>query len=375
MKPGQQQIDSRYGKEEPPSILIVDDERVICELCARVLGDYRVTMAGNCDEALQIYELERNDLVLADVMMPGGDGIQLLRRIKEMDPHATVIIMTGFAEKEIILKALKEDADDFISKPLNFLQLKTAVTKALGRKQLKEELASLKKLDRLKSNFLSLISHKLRTPITAISLFMQNIQRGVHDPQDEFFIQNVKLINDEAAYLGRMVNDLLVFSKAMEGGKELQLEPCNLNMLLLGALQSSQEAVRKPRVTLEFHEVELPIMKLDRSKLTFAFLQIIDNAFKFSNDTGQVVINARVENESVVVKVSDSGVGIPGDEIQKVVEKFYQVDPDNTGQVRGFGLGLFYAREFIQLHGGKLTIVSLLDQGTTVTVRLPLQSI
>lgn len=373
MKPAQRPSSGRSGQDQLPSILIVDDERVICELCARVLSEYHVTMAGSCTEALRIYEIERNDLILADVMMPGGDGIQLLRQVKAMDPHATVIIMTGFAEKEIILKALKEDADDFISKPLNFLQLKTSVTKALGRKRLKEELSSLKKLDRLKSNFLSLISHKLRTPITAISLFMQNIQRGVYDPQDEFFIQNVKLINDEAAYLGRMVNDLLVFSQAMEGGKELNLEPCDVNLLLQEALQASQEAIRKPKITSLFHEADLPQLQLDRSKITFAFLQIVDNAFKFSNETGQVVIATRAEDGCVVVEVKDSGVGIPGEEIQRVVEKFYQVDPDNTGQVRGFGLGLFYAREFVHLHRGKLIIASEVDRGTTVTVRLPLQ--
>ena len=108
-------------------------------------------------------------------MMPGMDGIELLKRIKEKEPTIVVIVMTGFAEKDVILNALKADADDFISKPLNLLQLKTAIDKALVKKALKEEIASLKSLDRLKSNFLSTISHKFRTPLTSISLFLQNL--------------------------------------------------------------------------------------------------------------------------------------------------------------------------------------------------------
>ena len=161
-------------QKKSPAILIVDDEVVIRELCAKALQCYNVFQAGTCFDALRMYEKESIDLILTDVMMPGGTGLDLLRQVKSIDPTAVVIIMTGFVEKEIILDALKEGADDFINKPLNMLQLKTAVEKALAKKALKEELANLKKLDHLKSIFLSLISHKLRTPITTISLFLQD---------------------------------------------------------------------------------------------------------------------------------------------------------------------------------------------------------
>lgn len=361
------------AKSQPVSILIVDDEKVIRELCARALSDYRVFLAGNCADAVRIYDKERTDLVLADVMMPGGDGIQLLRQIKELDPNAAVIIMTGFAEKEIILNALREGADDFISKPLNLLQLKTLMEKALARKQLKEELATLKQLDRLKSNFLSLISHKLRTPITSISLFLQNIQRGVYETNDTLFLQNVNLINEEAAYLNRMVNDLLTFSQMMEGSASLNLAPCDLNNVVNGVLQGSREALRKPAIATEVEESHLPALNLDRVKVAFALQQVIDNAYKFSGDTGRVSIRTVADDEWVTVTVADAGSGIPPEELARVFDKFYQVDPDNTGQIRGFGLGLFYAREFIRQHGGSLNIASEPGKGTAVTIMLPVQ--
>jgi signal transduction histidine kinase len=355
------------------SILIVDDDFVIRELCAKALHGFDVHTAGSCTDALRVYEKQSIDLILTDVMMPGGTGLDLLRKVKVIDPTAVVIIMTGFAEKDIILGALKEGADDFLNKPLNLLQLKTVVDKSLAKKALKEELANLKKLDHLKSIFLSLISHKLRTPITTISLFLQDIQHGVYDMNDPSFVQNVKMINEETIYLSRMVSDLLAFSQVMEGWEGLQREPCDLNRIVAAVVHGSQEAKSKPGIETDFNEVQLPPLSLDRKKITFALQQIIENAYKFSGEVGHVSISLSDADGHVCILVSDSGIGIPRDEIPKVFEKFYQIDPGNTGQVRGFGLGLYYAREFIRLHGGSINMDSQPGLGVTVTVMLPMQ--
>jgi signal transduction histidine kinase len=361
------------GVQTKPNILVVDDDCIIRDLCERALRGFKVFQAGSCAEAMKIYHREPVNLVLTDVMMPGGSGIDLLKKIKGQNPNAIVIIMTGFLDKEVILDALKEGADDFISKPLNLLQLKSAVEKALSRRRLKEELANLKQLDRLKSNFLSIISHKLRTPITTISLFFQNIDQGVNGSFDETFRQNARLINDEAAHLGRLVEDLLTFSQVMVGSVGLVFEKTDLVDIVTDVLKNSQEAQSKPGVEMIVTKDTLPSMNLDRPKITFAIQQIIDNAFKFSGETGRISIALRYFDDRVHIVVADSGVGIPREELAKVLEKFYQIDPDNTGQVRGFGLGLYYAREFVRQHGGGLSIESEQGCGTTITITLPVQ--
>lgn len=355
------------------TILVVDDDESIRDLCARALREYQVLQAGTCQEALRVYQLEHVDLILSDVMMPGGSGIDLLKQIKLQDPNASVIIMTGFADKEVILNALKEDADDFINKPLNLLQLKTYVEKTLAKKALKEELAIIKSADQLKSNFLSLISHKLRTPITGISLFLQNIQRGVYDSDDEMFRQNVALASEESAYLSRMVADLLVFSRIMISGDERQREECDLNSIASEMLFKSRETHGKLSIDIDLNLGQLPLLNLYRHKISFAIYQVVDNAFKFSGSIGHVGLTTVATNREVCLVISDSGVGIPESEIPKVFEKFYQIDPDNTGQVRGFGLGLFYARDFVRQHGGMITLDSEPGLGTTVSICLPLQ--
>lgn len=355
------------------TVLIVDDDQMVRELCAAALCQYRVVQAGTSEEALRLYEREPCDLVLSDINMPGGSGIDLLKKVKALDPNAAVIIMTGFSDKEVILRALKEDADDFINKPLNLIQLRTAVEKTLRRKALKEELANIRRSDELKSTFLSLVSHKLRTPITGISLFLQNLHMGVINPDDPQFRQSIHLAGEEVRYLGQLVADLLAFSQVMVNCTDVDKIPSDLNEIVADVLIKCREEHCNFDVDLEAASDPLPIVGLDVPKIRFALHQVIDNAFKFSGKQVDIAIKMGSHREKVYIIVSDSGIGIPESELPKVFEKFYQIDPENTGQIRGFGLGLFYAQDFIRQHGGSISIASDPGLGTTVTISLPLQ--
>jgi signal transduction histidine kinase len=357
--------------KERKTVLIVDDESVIRDLCMRVLHDYDIVQAGDGEQAFDIFQRGGIDVVLTDVMMPKLDGLELLKRLKEREPTVVVIIMTGYADKELILKALKADADDFITKPLNLLQLKSAIDKALVKKALKEEIANLRNLDRFKTNFLSLVSHKFRTPITSISLFLQNLAAGIYDPDDLTSKEHLSLIYEESCYLGRLVNDLLTFSSVMDSGRGLQLEPCQLHTLIPKLINGSKERSEKPCVIPHCDLEPVPELLLDREKFSFALQQVIDNAIKFSREAGLVSVSLRNLAETCQITVEDDGIGIPKDELPKVFEKFYQIDADRTGQIRGFGLGLFYAREFVRMHGGSISIESVPATGTRVVISIP----
>src|SRR5512138_2625022 len=301
-------------------LLIVDDEAVIRDLCIRALKGYHIVQAGNGREALELFDKGGIDVILTDVMMPGMDGIELLKRLKEKEPTIVVIVMTGLAEKDVILNALKADADDFISKPVNLLQLKTAVDKALVKKALKEEIASLKSIDRFKSNFLSIISHKFRTPLTSISLFMQNLSTGVFSPEEPSFRMNLRLVSDEATYLERLVDDLLVFSRMMNTGEALKLEPCSLHKIIHGVLSESREIATRPAIEAILDLQPVPSVSADREKISFAVKQVIDNAFKFSGEEGEVTISLGQENDTILLVVRDTGCGIPNDDLPRVFE-------------------------------------------------------
>ncbi len=357
---------------ELPTILVVDDEEIIRDLCARALKDYRVLQAGNGQEALKVLDRQAADLVLVDVMMPVMNGLDLLQKIKEQDPSQMVIIMTGYADKEVILQALKAHADDFIQKPINLLQLKTAISKTLEKRDLRRELVQLKQLDRIKTDFLSLISHKLRTPITSISLFIQNLASGAIDMEAPNFADAVKAIHEESDYLAYLIQDLLYYSDIILQGVEAEASRKDLKEIAVEILGQKRQAIKQKGLTL--HNTlsgNWPTAIVDQQRISFVLNALLDNAIKFTPEGGAISLSGEVTDTELSLTIADNGPGIPADELPKVFEKFYQIDPAKTGQIRGFGLGLFYAKQFIRDHDGNIALNSVPGKGTEVTIRLP----
>lgn len=351
-------------------ILVVDDEPIIRDLCSKGLINYRILQAASPQEALACYATEPVDVVLTDVQMPEGNGIDLLREIKKTDPNAVVLVMTGFGDKETVLEALRADADDFIQKPVKLLQLQTAIEKALGRRALKEELAAMQSLDRLKGAFLSLVSHKLKTPLTSLSLGLEELERGASQLHSaETCSPRLASMRDDLVALSSLITSLVRMHQALwVTGSELVR--CDLSEVVKSAAESVQHALIKLDIALLLEFEAAPAVLGNRDRLMFALQQILENAFKFSIAGATVSIRlARVDRQAEIT-VRDTGCGIAAEELPKIFERFYQVDPDATGQVPGFGLGLFCAREIIRQHGGSIAIESQPGQGTTVTIKL-----
>jgi len=357
---------------ETPTILIVDDEEIIRDLCARILKDYRILQAENGQEALELLDRTTADLILVDIMMPVMNGLDLLQKVKEQNPEQLVIVMTGYADKDIILRALKAHADDFIQKPINLLQLKTAIAKALENKALRRELSQLKQLDRIKSDFLGLISHKLRTPTTSISLFIQNLASGTFDLEDPEFMSAVEAIREESEYLAYLIKDLLYYSDIILKDGDGKASREDLKEIASAVLAEKRASAQNKGLTLQNNLAgDWPEVIVDRRRIAFALNALYENAIKFTPPGGEIVLSGEISAEKLTLTIADNGPGIPPEELGKIFEKFYQIDPHHTGQVRGFGLGLFYARQFIRDHGGTVNLNSTPGHGTRVTINLP----
>lgn len=357
---------------ERPTILVVDDEEVIRDLCTRTLGDYRVFEADNGLAALDLLARQPVDLILVDVMMPQMNGLDLLIHVKEQNPDQLVVVMTGYADKDIILRALKADADDFIQKPLNLLQLKSSIGKVLEKRQLRLELQQLKQVDRLKAEFLGLISHKLRTPTTVLSLFIQNLASGAVAADSPDFPRVVKSMREEADHLACLIQDLLTYSNVILQEQRPKLAPADLREIALTVMAEKRQAAAEKNISLvNTLEGVWPPLALDRRRIAFAISALIDNAIKFTPKGGQVILAGETGQEELQLVIRDTGIGIAASELPRVFDKFFQIDPTHAGQVRGFGLGLFYARQFVQDHGGTISLESVPGAGTTVTIKLP----
>ena len=361
---------------EKSTILVVDDEEIIRDLCSRALKDYRVLQADNGRDALQILNHEHVDLLLVDVMMPIMNGLDLLQQVKDRDAEQLVIVMTGYADKDIILRALKARADDFIQKPINLLQLKTSIAQALEKKALRRELIQLKQLDRLKSDFLGLVSHKLRTPTTSISLFIQNLASGTITKDDQGFDLTVDEIRKESEYLAYLIQDLLYYSDIILQNSQSKTSREDLKEIINTLANAKRPTLGQNKQILRTELTgDWPFFSVDRRRIELALGAILDNAIKFTQPGGEISLSGVLSERELSLTISDNGPGIAPEEKGKIFEKFYQVDPHNTGQIRGFGLGLFYARQFVMDHGGDISLDSTVGKGTTVTIRLPRPSI
>jgi signal transduction histidine kinase len=373
LKKKQQLTFEQRGK----SLLVVDDDPATRLLCARVLDSFDVTQATDGREALALLKRESFDIILSDVMMPNLSGLELLQTVKSTDPEQMVILMTGFSEKDVILQALKLGADDFISKPVNLLQLRTTIDKVIEKQSMRREISSLKHLDQLKNEFLGLVSHKLKTPATAISLFIQNIAAGNTDLTDPAFRQMLKMIQSETRHLEHLIQDLLYFSNVILHQDDLRLEAVDLGKAARQVADTLSPAAQKKQLDLSIN-INVPFppqpLQLDRTRINFVLRALLDNAIKFTPMEGSVQLQGCLENGRVKLTVRDTGAGIPKEELTKVFSKFYQVDPSSSGQIRGFGLGLFYARKFIHSMNGELTLESQPDFGTVATIDLPASS-
>ena len=363
-------------EREKSTILVVDDEEIIRDLCSRALNDYRVLQADNGRDALQILNHEHVDLLLVDVMMPIMNGLDLLQQVKDRDAEQLVIVMTGYADKDIILRALKARADDFIQKPINLLQLKTSIAQALEKKALRRELIQLKQLDRLKSDFLGLVSHKLRTPTTSISLFIQNLANGTITKDDQGFALTVDEIRKESEYLAYLIQDLLYYSDIILQHSQSKTSREDLKEIINTLANAKRPTLGQNKQILRTELTgDWPFFSVDRRRIELTLGAILDNAIKFTQPGGEISFSGVLSERELSLTISDNGPGIAPEEKAKIFEKFYQVDPHNTGQIRGFGLGLFYARQFVMDHGGDITLDSTVGKGTTVTIRLPRPSI
>ena len=225
----------------------------------------------------------------------------------------------------------------------------------------------LDKSERMKNEFISSVSHELRTPLTSIKGWIETIER-VNDPSDPSFRRGVQVIANETDRLYSMVEELLDFSR-MQNGLKLECSALDLVAELSDAVIMASPRVAGEGIRLEYVEPELPMpVWADPRRLRQVFVNILDNAIKYSHAGGAITVEILSDGANAYVNITDEGQGIAPEDLENVKVKFFK----GRGAVRGSGIGLAVVDEIVAAHGGGVDIQSELGRGTTVTVRLPL---
>ena len=226
----------------------------------------------------------------------------------------------------------------------------------------------LENSEQIKNDFISSVSHELRTPLTAIKGWSETLEMG-YDP--ETFAKGMKVITGETGRLERMVEELLDFSRIQSGHFSLQFTAMDVIAELEDALLIYIDKTKKENKTLSYNEPQfMAAVKGDKNRLRQVFINIIDNAVKYTEEGGAIDVLVQKTESEVIISVSDTGCGISPEDLPKVKQKFFKANSSKHGS----GIGLAVADEIISMHGGTLDIDSKQNVGTTVTITLPLMT-
>lgn len=237
-----------------------------------------------------------------------------------------------------------------------------------------EMTCSMETLDRSRNQFVSNASHELKTPMTTVKLLIEGIL--YQDPIDNAMAHD--FLSDADKEIDRMtavVGDLLTLVKMDSGASKLKLEDINLQDLLQEDVRRLSPIARERGIDLTLNVKEELSLSGDKSKLDQVFYNLIDNAIKYTGRAGEVSIEAFKQNRNAIIRVKDTGVGIPQEDIQHIFDRFYRVDKARSRDTGGTGLGLSIVKQIILAHNGTINVTSQENKGTTFTVQLPINSL
>ncbi len=240
---------------------------------------------------------------------------------------------------------------------------------ALERQQ--QAIDELKHINRLKSDFVSIVSHEFRTPLTGIMGFSEVLRDEQLTPEE--VIEYAADIHKDAERLARLINDMLDLDRLESGRISLQLEPVDVNAVVRDVAAQFRGFSAIHSIKLEL-EADLPMIRADRDKLTQALTNFVSNAIKYSPGGGDVWLSTRVTQNVAELTVRDPGMGIPSDALDVIFERYARVESAGARHIQGTGLGLPIVRQIARLHGGDAWAESELGRGSTFHLRLPLQA-
>lgn len=387
-------------KQQSGRVLIIDDEKVILDLTSIILKNrgYTVFTAVDAPSGFEIIDASQPELVLLDYMMPDMDGLTALKEIRRRFPDTYVIMFTGKGSEEIAVELMKAGASDYILKPFNNQDLADRIENVLkirgielknrellreremllaeieawnleleARVQEKSEALQRAQAEIVQSEKLATLgylsagmAHEIRNPLNSISLFVQLIKSGMEDPEK---LEYVEKILKEIDRIDGILRKLLDASKR----PKFEIMDVMIDRVIDSTLEifSPQIELHKIKVERDYRSIP-PAIKADPSELEQIFTNLFLNSINEMPLAGTLKVQLNYDAKYIVVRVSDTGKGIPPENIPYVFDPFF------TTNSRGTGLGLSVVLRIVKNYKGKIEVEKSDASGTTFCIKLPL---
>ena len=375
---------------EKPTVLIIDDVQENIQILGELLerNNIEIAATNSGEKGIAIAEQIPIDLILLDIMMPEMDGFEVCRRLKQAQKtkDIPIIFITAKSDTEDIVTGFDMGGVDYITKPIREKEVLARVSTHLELKKHKDHLqemitektielekAKLKAeaANEAKTRFLVNVHHELKTPMTGIIGMFELLLETALDAEQRDFVETIGLSANAQL---KVINDVLHFTEAMHGQIHLENRPLSIKSIIKDVHNILYIRAREKYLLISFHvDPAIPENLIgDPGRLRQILLNICGNAVKFT-EHGEVDIRAALaeENEendnyvNISFTVSDTGIGIAEDQMEKLFQPFSQIDDSLTRKYGGLGLGLANAKQLIEMMDGSISVTSDHGKGTT----------
>lgn len=356
-------------------LLVDDDPRKLSLLQVHVsaIGHESIIARGG-EEALELFDREKPDLVLLDVFMPGLDGMDVLThlRARETKSYVPVILVTASTDREARLRGLQAGADEFLEVPIDRAILAARVRTLLKLKETTDELAArnaeLEQLQQEQQELTNFLVHDLKGPIGVLKMVMEGVRESL-EPKQEELAESLLDGEESVTRLRGMVEELLAVARLEQATFPLRREPVDLGVVLDDVVQMYAREARDRRVQVELSAGNTPV-NVDRSLVRRVLENLLDNSLRHTPPAGHVRLSTQQADGVTRVVVANTSQPIPPEEREKIFQKFSR----GKGTIEGrgnAGLGLYFCKRAVEAHGGSIHVEQTHEFPTQFVVTLP----
>jgi two-component system, sensor histidine kinase and response regulator len=356
-------------------VFVIDDDDVMLLSCRRVLehDGYEVETFDNGQEGIARLQESQPQLLLVDLKMPEFDGLQVIARVRAIDPELVIAVITGYATIATAVDAMKAGAYDFLPKPFTPDELRLVVTRGCERWRLAQESRRLRQeKDAAERRVFTFLSHQLKTPLASAKQCLDVLA----------FTAGPGLAPDVAGWVERararldqmvsMIDDWLTLARAERGSTASGDGSVDLGAVVRDVLDAASPHAGHAGVTIGAEIGDgLPPVRGDAVRVATVVSNLVTNAIKYNRRGGQVTVRAAQRDGAVRLDVIDTGLGIPAGSLPRIFDEFYRAAGETSG-IPGTGLGLAICRRIVHDLGGAIDVASTEGAGSTFTVTLPL---
>ncbi len=359
-------------KNKPDTILVVDDSPDNVLLVQSILEEegYQIEVAEEGESAVAQIQANPPQLILLDVMMPGMDGFEVTERIRQQEdlPFIPILLITAYDQPSVV-KGLDTGADDFIRKPVELEELLARVRSLL---RLKHSVDERDEIARQRADFVSRLTHDLRTPLVAADRMLNLFEQGALGELSPQMREAVTTMTRSNRNLLDMVNTLLEVYRFEAGRKVLDFTTVDVKAIIEEVLQELNPLAEEKGLNLETEDQlddnNQMVVEGDRLELRRVFTNLVGNAIKFT-DEGHVKVRLTKDTPQLIVEVEDTGSGVSPEDQKNLFERFRKGKHRNSGS----GLGLHLSQRILESHNGSIDLESEVGKGSRFTVKLPVR--